>query len=57
MADFNKAIKIDPQDASGFVNRGITKELIDDLAGACSDWKKAVDLGNERPAEWVKKQC
>ena len=57
IADFTKAIELDPQYTSAYLNRGIARELVNDLTGACSDWRKAVNLGNERPAEWVKKQC
>ena len=38
-------------------NRGIAKENIGDLKGACSDWKKAIELGVTGAAEWVKNQC
>ena len=55
--DFTKVIEINPQYANAYLNRGIARELVNDLEGACDDWRKAVDLGNERPAEWVKKQC
>jgi len=51
------AIEINPQYANAYVNRGIDRELANDLEGACDDWRKAVDLGKERPAEWMKKQC
>jgi len=27
------------------MNRGNSKEMLRDEAGACSDWKKAADLG------------
>ena len=57
LANYTKAIEINPQDADAYTNRGSARELVNDLTGACSDWRKAVNLGNERPAEWVKKQC
>ena len=57
IADYDKAIEINPQLASAFLNRGVARELVNDLDGACRDWSKVVDLGNERPAEWVKNQC
>jgi hypothetical protein len=31
--------------------------MVNDLKGACDDWRKAADLGDEPSAEWVKKQC
>ena len=57
IADFNKAIAINPQNPTAPSNRGITKELIDDLTGACADWRKASSLGVQEAAGWVKDQC
>ena len=57
IADYTKAIEINPEDANAYLNRGIDREIVNDLEGACRDWRKAVDLGNKRPAEWVKNQC
>jgi len=39
------------------VNRGASKYFIGDSKGACDDWRKAADLGYERSAELLKKQC
>ncbi len=55
--DFSKAIEIDLQLAIAYANRGITKEIIGHLKGACADWKEASSLGDKDAAEWVKKQC
>ena len=57
IADWSKAIEINPQDAYAYDNRGITRELIGDLEGACRDWREAAYLGLTRPAELVKKEC
>ena len=57
IADYNKALEINPQNALNYLNRGIARELVNDLQGACDDWRKAGDLGDERSAEWVKEQC
>ena len=57
IADYTKAIEIDPQYANAYVNRGIDRKIINDLKGACLDWRKAAGLGKENAAEWVKKQC
>ena len=37
----NKAIKMDTENAAAYVNRGMAKEMLRDLNGACDDWKKA----------------
>jgi len=39
------------------MNRGIAREMTNNLEGACVDWRKAADFGLTEPAEWVKKQC
>ena len=57
IADYTKAIEINPNYANAFLNRGISKEILGDLNGACADWKKAARLGNEDAAKWVANQC
>ena len=57
IADYSKAIEINPQYADPYSNRGIARELVNDLEGACRDWRKAAEFGLTEPAEWVKKQC
>ena len=48
---------IDSKDSLAFRNRGIAKEEIGDMKGACSDWRKASSLGDEDAAKWVKEDC
>ena len=50
-------IEINLQDSYAYLNRGSARESLNDLEGACQDWRKAADLGLEKPAEWVKNQC
>ena len=57
ISDFTKAIEINHNYGRAYGNRGIAKENIGDLKGACSDWKKAIELGVTGAAEWVKNQC
>ena len=57
ISDYTKAIEIDPKYADVYRNRGISKELIEDMKGACADWRKASDLGVEDAANWVRDQC
>ena len=54
---YSSAIAINPKYAIAYSARGISKELIADLKGACRDWRKAADFGLTEPAEWVKKEC
>ena len=42
----SKAITIDPNYASAYVNRGMAREMLRKMEEACSDWKKASDLGS-----------
>jgi tetratricopeptide (TPR) repeat protein len=57
ISDYTKAIGLDPDYAAAYNNRGVAKELIGDLNGACSDWKKAANLGHTNAAKWVANQC
>ena len=58
ISDYTKAIEIDPNYKSAYKNRGISKENIGDLQGACFDWRKTVYLSpNDAAAKWVRDQC
>ena len=57
IADYCKAIEINPQYANAYKNRGIAKELVRDLKGACADWKEASSLGDQDAAGWARVQC
>ena len=57
IVDYTKAIELDPQSGYAYRNRGYARELVNDLYGACRDWRKAADFGLKEPAEWVKNQC
>ena len=38
-------------------NKLFVLEIVGNLKDACKDGKKAVDLGDTRPIEWVRNQC
>ena len=57
LGKYTKAIEIDPNSANAYLNRGVAKENLGDMKGACDDWRKASSLGNESTAEWVRDQC
>ena len=57
ISDYTKSIELDPNYADAYVNRGAAKELIGFLNGACSDWKKAANLGHTNAAKWVTEEC
>ena len=45
------------QTSEEYLNRGVSKEILGDLNGACADWKKAAALGYTKAAQWVANQC
>jgi tetratricopeptide (TPR) repeat protein len=50
----SQAIKLDPSLANAYLNRGNAKEMLRDDLGACIDWTKAAELGNEQAKSYVK---
>lgn len=55
--DYSKVIELKPHDADVYSERGITKENLGDLNGACADWRKASSLGHQNSAQWVRDKC
>jgi len=60
ISDINQAIDLNPK--SNFIswyylNRGIAKENIGDLQGACLDWREASYGGDQDAARYVRNQC
>ena len=45
IADYTKAIEIDPNLAQAYYNRGLSKYNLQDYYGACQDARKAQELG------------
>ena len=44
IADYTKAIEIDPNYALAYVNRGISKANLQDYTGAIADFTKAIEI-------------
>ena len=57
IADYSKAIELDPDDASAYYNRGIAKYYLDDINGACLDVRKSVNLGRTDSKDFIGQIC
>ena len=57
IADYTKAILRDPKDGESYLSRGYAKILIKDKVGACKDFSKAGELGQDRAYEEINKNC
>ena len=53
--DYNNAIRINPDDAGAYVNRGFAKEEF--WKYYCDDYKKACELGKKRACTWFSSEC
>jgi tetratricopeptide (TPR) repeat protein len=52
LADFNRAIELNPKDDAPYYNRAQAKWLKKDTAGAIADYTRAIDLGSTNPAAY-----
>jgi tetratricopeptide (TPR) repeat protein len=52
MADFDRAIELDPKDDAPYYNRAQAKRLKNDTAGAIADYTRAIELGSTNPAAY-----
>jgi len=64
IADYTKAIELDPNDAKAYYNRGNSKKNLKDYKGAITDYTKAIELKpdyvdayyNRGTSKWYLKQ-
>ena len=56
-ADLDRAIAIDPDYGLAIRYRGIVKEKLGNILGACQDWQKAAKLGMQDAGLWHRNQC
>lgn len=54
---YSKILEKEPNNISALRNRGKSKENLGDLKGACSDWYKALSLGDRYVQYWINKKC
>jgi len=52
IADFDRAIKLNPKDDAPYYNRAQARRLKKDAAGAIADYTKAIELGSTNPAAY-----
>ena len=52
MADFDRAIQLNPNDDAPYYNRAQAKRLTNDTAGTIADYTRAVELGSANPAAY-----
>ena len=57
LADLEQAVKLQANNATALLNRGIAREMLRDVDGACQDWKKAYELGMEKANEFYINNC
>ena len=60
ISDCNMALKISTNidnKIGAYINRGISKEKLGDITGACSDWRQASYLGDYEAKNWVRQDC
>jgi tetratricopeptide (TPR) repeat protein len=52
IADFNRAIELDPKDDAAYYNLAQAKWLKKDATGAITDYSRAIELGSTNPAAY-----
>ena len=57
LLDCDTAIILNPKDSVSLENRGIVKQKLGDLRGACSDWKRSSNLGNLDSRDYFRNSC
>ena len=57
MDDYSRSIEKSVFLKTSYGNRGFLKEIMNDTEGACSDWKKGGELGNEKALSAFENHC
>jgi len=52
IADFDRAMQLNPKDDAPYYNRAQARQLKNDKAGAIADYTKAIELGSTNPAAY-----
>ena len=57
LADFNQALKLNPDNGGIHLGRGISKFYLGDKTGACEDWQMASARGATDAAALITEYC
>ena len=57
IADYSKAIELNPNYIEAYYNRGILKFILNQKNSACLDWSKAGELGDGDAYDRIKENC
>lgn len=64
IASYDRALQLRPDDVldysnwvRNFFNRGVTKYYMNDVKGACSDWRKALEMGFGTAHDYIQQYC
>jgi len=57
LADFNQALKLNPDNGGIHLGRGISKFYLGDKTGACEDWRMASTRGATNAAALITEYC
>lgn len=53
IADYNRAIGLNPQNANTYINRGVAKRVKGDFNGAMADYNRAIELNPQNAGAYV----
>jgi tetratricopeptide (TPR) repeat protein len=57
ITSYDRSLRLDPKQSNAYYNRGIAKHRLNQVAGACADMQRAVDLGRSGAADTFRKMC
>ena len=57
IADFNMAIKLQPNDEDAWLNKGIAENNLYMHDQACEDWRTAVKYGSQKAMQFIASYC
>ena len=57
ISDYNTGLKIEPENYRLFFHRGNAKLLLGDINGACMDYSKSGQLGNQDVYKVIRREC